>query len=483
MTHESCTNPPLTALPLAVLAVACLLAVAACAPERSPPNIVLVVIDALRADHLGVYGYHRDTSPNIDRLATSGTLFLNAGAPSSWTKPSIASLFTSRQPSEHGAVSFRHHLDDDLPTLAELLRARGYRTLGVSGNFVHITVRNGFAKGFDLWNSEGVAVDEADEHSLLTLSTADGGRRAQRAPGGPEINRRVEEMLGSLRGEPLFLYVHYMEPHPGFDPPPHHLDRFLRNPGYHATAPLATASYVSTLAKRGAHPAREEVERLIDLYDAEIAAVDEAFGGLLRILAAAGVAEPVVVIVADHGEEFLDHDGWFHGRHLHGEVLDVPLIIRDPRREYSPREIAEPVDLLDVAPTLLALAGAAAGTGFRGRNLTEEGARRGQRDIVAELHPDPLLEDHLGTRSHRFAVRRGPWKLIAHADGRMEVYRKDRDPGETDPLGARATGVPADLARAGSASWRPPEAGSGSATPPAVEPETRDALRELGYAE
>ena len=117
----------------------------ACERAAPPPDIVLVVIDALRADHLGAYGYDRPTSPNIDRLAATGTLFREARAPSSWTKPSIASLFTSRQPSEHGAVSFDRSLDPELPTLAEALRARGYHTVGISGNFVHVKLASGFA--------------------------------------------------------------------------------------------------------------------------------------------------------------------------------------------------------------------------------------------------------------------------------------------------------------------------------------------------
>ena len=451
--------------------IALLAAVAGCAAEPSPPHIVLVVIDALRADHLGAYGYERKTSPNLDALAAAGELFLHATAPSSWTKPSIGSLFTARYPSEHGAVSFEHDLRDELPTLAELLQQHGYTTVGVSGNFVHIKEGSGFARGFDVWRSKGVPVQRSDEDFIFTHE-----RIPVRAMTAGEINRAVAKTLSVKRVGPLFLYVHYMDPHPGFSPPARIAERFLRDPEHHATAPPATSGYLSRLARERTTPEPPEVRRLVDLYDAEIAAVDEAIGALRRSLAEAGVEDPVLVVVADHGEELLDHGGWFHGLHLHGEVLRVPLILHDPRRR-APRVHTAPVDLLDVAPTLLGLAGVTRRTGMRGRNLLADGGAR-PRDLVAELHPDPLLEEHLLPRSHRFAVTRWPWKLLVHADGAREVYRLDRDPRELERLDAGAAGVPEDLALAGAILWRAPEPGAGP-----VDEEAREGLRALGYAE
>ena len=483
MTRGARTDRPPTVSRLAVLAVASLVAPLGCGPEPTPPNLVLIVIDTLRADHLGAYGYPRDTSPTLDGLAAAGSLFLNATAPSSWTKPSIGSLFTSRYPSEHGAVSFEHDLDGQLPILAELLRKRGYHTLAVNGNFVHVTEPRGFARGFDVWSAEGIEVPLSAEGALLTVEIPEGKPVALRAPTASEINRVVEEKLRTLRKGPLFLYVHYMEPHPGFDPPPRHLARFLRDPDHHATAPPATAEYISMLARDEVRPDSREVERLIDLYDAEISAVDEAIGELRRVLAEADFEPPILMIVADHGEEFLDHGGWFHGIHLHGEVLRVPMILHDPRQAAAARRIAEPVDLLDVAPTLLALAGAPIGTQMRGRDLLAERAPLAKRDLVAELHPDPVLEEHLRPRSHRFAVTRWPWKLIVHGDGRTEIYRKDRDPAEMDPLDARAEAVPADLARVGAALWRTPEAIASGSAAPDLDPKALHGLRALGYAE
>ena len=184
-----------------------------CEAPPSAPHIVLIVVDTLRADHLGAYGYDRPTSPHIDKLAEGGVVFTRATAPSSWTKPSMASLFTSLRPSQHGAVSFARQLDSGAPTLAELLRAAGYRTVGVTGNFVHVNETSGLHRGFDVWESISYQLGEGAGDMLLSLKTDDGREVALRAPVAGEVNREVLRRLPPAEGPPLFLYVHYMEPH------------------------------------------------------------------------------------------------------------------------------------------------------------------------------------------------------------------------------------------------------------------------------
>ncbi len=160
------------------------------APAPPPPNLILILIDTLRPDHLGAYGYARPTSPHIDRLAAAGTLFTHAVAPSSWTKPSVASLFTSRSPSEHGAVSFHRHLSADLPTLAEALRDGGYDTIGVSGNFVHVSETTGLSRGFERWLDLSRRA-QSKEDSIFNTSDKKGRPVHRRAPNGKEINEEV----------------------------------------------------------------------------------------------------------------------------------------------------------------------------------------------------------------------------------------------------------------------------------------------------
>jgi arylsulfatase A-like enzyme len=184
----------------------------------------------------------------------------------------------------------------------------------------------------------------------------------------------------------------------------------------------------------------------------------------------------VMVVTADHGEEFGEHGGWFHGSTLYHESVAVPLVVRDFRETSAVATRSDAVDLLDVAPTLLALVGVAPPPGMRGRAL-RDGALA-ERTLVAELHPDPSFESAVGPRIQRLALLRWPWKVIASREGEAVAYRLDRDPGERAP----AEGAPANLAsREALAAWLAelvlPASGG-----VALTPEDREALRALGYA-
>jgi len=458
-----------------------LLALSVAAGPR-PPNLVLVMIDTLRADHVGAYGYERPTSPEIDALAASGTLFSRASATSSWTKPSVGSLFTSRLPSEHGAVSFASGLDPALPTLAEALRAAGYRTYGVSGNFVHITEEQGFARGFDGWRALSHRLEEGKGDPLLRYR----GTAPLRAPRAPEVNRAALDLLPETLDAPFFLYVHYMDPHAGYTPPRRFRERFARPwPASAGERPRFTSDRMWRLSRSGRELPEAERALMIDLYDAEIAAVDAGLGKLLRRLEERGYGEnTVVVVVSDHGEEFHEHGRWNHGLTLFTESLRVPLVIHDARNPGAGARRDEPVDLLDVAPTLLALAGAARPDDMRGRNLL---ARFEPRDVVAELHPDPAFEVGKLVRPHRASLQRGAWKGIARRDGGLELYAHAHDPAEQDSLPEGAPSVPAALAEDTRtlAQWLD---GLSPAGPPVQGDDALDAaalerLRALGYVE
>lgn len=465
------------------VAILGLVTLAGCSPAPiSRPNLVLIVIDTLRADHLGTYGYPRATSPNIDRLAERGLVFANALAASSWTKPSIGSLFTSRYPSEHGAVSFERNLSSALPTLAEMLREAGYRTVGVSGNFVHVTERTGFARGFDAFETLVSAVEGPGGEMLLAIPGEDGELDYLRAPTASEVNRRVLELLPQPDSTPIFLYVHYMEPHPGYAPPEPQRSTFMTDAAAHARGPPATATYLAQLAGSVAELEPLERQRLIDLYDAEIATVDEAIGELIRAFADRGYLEnTVITLTSDHGEEFGEHAGWFHGLTLYGECLRVPIVFHDTRRPGSGARRRDPVDLLDVPTTLLALAGVRPSPSMRGRDLLT--AEPPLRDLVAELHRDPAFEDHVRPRVQRLVLTRWPWKAIVGFDGTRSFYRLDQDPDELRPLPEAGEEVPrgllAALAHLDQGASRTAPA---SETRP-VDPKTRAGLRALGYAE
>ncbi|MEE2672632.1 MAG: sulfatase [Myxococcota bacterium] len=452
------------------------------AQHATPRDIVLIVIDTLRADHLGAYGYSRDTSPTLDGLAERGMLFTNATATSSWTRPAMASLFTARLPSELALRTTTDVLGPAWPTLAERLQESGYRTVGVSGNFVHISEPSGLARGFDPFVPVAIRASESSDMLFERLDAETGYVPIPlRAPTARELNERVFATLDGLdgsAGRPLFLYVHYMDPHSGY-PPPAALARKLAGD---AAGPGANSDYLLDIAAGRRNVDDAEKERLIALYDGEIASVDAQIGLLLRALEERSLAkEAVVIVVSDHGEEFTEHGGWFHGLTLHRELLHVPLIIHDRLTGGEATRRDEPVDLVDVAATVLALAGLAGESESGGRNLLAAGALPA-RIQIAELEHDQLREERVGAVRHRRAVTGWPWKAIVDAQGATAVYRIDRDPGETMPLSLDDPAVPATLrVRARHLAVQAAETGVGVV--PELAPEERAALRALGYAE
>ena len=272
--------------------------------------------------------------------------------------------------------------------------------------------------------------------ALLRARLRCGGRQ----PRNGELNAAVLERVPPAGDAPLFLYVHYMDPHSAYSPPSEHRARLARDPGYRADE-FASSSLLKSLARGEVELSDRDRRWLIDLYDAEIASVDAAIEELLEALAARGYgSDSVICVVSDHGEEFGEHGGWFHGISLHAESLRVPLILRDPRSGRRGERREEPVDLIDVATTLLRRAGVEPTASMRGRDLLS--ANLAPRDLVAELHHDPPFEENVAPREQRLAVLRWPWKTILSRTSAAANYRVDHDPHETRPLDAA---LPADL--------------------------------------
>lgn len=458
------------------------------------PHIVLVMIDTLRADHLGSYGYPRPTSPNIDRLADEGVRFANVSATSSWTLPSVASLFTSRRPEDHGATAWGRRLKESDRTLVEHLHSAGYATTGVSGNFVHVNEKVGFDRGFDRWQTLSVALVDEEKEALFAGKEGEPGLRA---PTAREINEAVFTELPPPGARPLFLYVHYMEPHSEYDPPADLRAAFVRDATPLAGMETVTSDLLGELVRGEVAMGSRELARVVDLYDAEIAAVDRALGELLVGLKARGYGDKLVVaVVSDHGEELDDHGSWFHGLTLHTEALTVPLVVWDSRGRSGPPVIEAPVDLLDVPTTLLGLADIGRPGGMAGRDLLPNGPGL-PRDITALLSRDVLLERHLGPRKHQRALTRWPWKVISVRGGGALVYQLEEDPGEMNPVSLQDPRIPAELLaaahppasdskkgeRAKRRARRAREQQAPAATQPEPTQKEREQLRALGYAE
>jgi arylsulfatase A-like enzyme len=299
--------------------------VAACGTSAEPPSILLISIDTLRRDHVSAYGYERATTPRIDELAADGALFLNAVSTSNWTLPSHMSLMTGLSPSMHRVEDEGSRLPATLRTLGEVLHDQGYATAGITSH-VFLGEPFGFARGFDRYTAEWNQLAERVTDSAIEWLEEDGSG-------------------------PSFLFLHYFDPHWSYDAPEPFASRFgPADPSY------GDIDYLKHHFDPAAPLPPEALDDVLRLYDAEIAYTDHHIGRLLDWLRERGrLDRTIVAIVADHGEEFLDHGGFGHGTHLHGEVTRVPLVLRYPPG-VAPGERERLATLADVPRTLLELA-------------------------------------------------------------------------------------------------------------------------------
>jgi arylsulfatase A-like enzyme len=356
---------------------AALFVVAGCSREPQV-NVLLISVDTLRADHLGCYGYAKPTSPRIDALAKEGVLFENAFSSTSWTLPAHMTMLTGLPISAHGVCEDRHYDRHDekgerIPPplrgriVAEALRANDYRTAGFYC-WKYLDDSFGFDAGFDVWQRCGVdlyshpvlGVELArlrkvgDVEGMKTLALAYPELLAPRNT-SPEAVDAAISWLDAGRAKqderPFFLFVHLFDVHDPYKPPKE-FDRF-GDPAYAGPIDEAHAHPTAEGVKAGM-PA-EDLARLVSLYDGGIAFVDSQIGRLLDHLDAAGLAEnTLVILTADHGEEFFEHGDVGHRQQLYRESIAVPLILRQKGKLAPNARIAENVGLVDVVPTILA---------------------------------------------------------------------------------------------------------------------------------
>jgi arylsulfatase A-like enzyme/Flp pilus assembly protein TadD len=422
------------------LAVAALLLTACSrgAGSRSArPNLVLVTLDTVRADHVGAYGYAAAETPSLDRLAREGVRFAQASSPVPLTLPSHSSLLSGLLPPHHG---LRNNGAGAFPegtaTLATVLAGKGWRTGAFIGAFV-LDRRFGLARGFDVYDDE----IERDPHAGESLE-------AERP--GSQVMDRALAWLGretSPPGQPFFLWIHMYDAHAPYTPPSPWRER---------------------------HPGQP--------YDGEIAAVDAQVGRLLAELDRRGLAaHTVVAVAADHGEGLGEHGELTHGLLLYEPTLRVPLLVRAPGVTAG-RVIQRPVSLVDLAPTLAGLLGQsfpapAAGRRLDGRDLS--GALRSQREPdVEDLYAETQYPAVFGW-SPLAALRRRDFKYISAP--KPELYDLEHDPKEAENLAgsgggsANLSGFAARIAALESEAVQAPRGG-------AVDAETRARLASLGYA-
>jgi arylsulfatase A-like enzyme len=424
------------------------------------PNVVLIVLDTLRADRVGWYGDTRGVTPALDELARRSDVFWKAYSVSSWTSPAVASVLTSRPPARHGVRGFGSTLADDETTLAETLHAHGYRTAAFQANPL-LSPRLGYAQGFDVYEvgelmSRARVKDRAGRLDDAALAWLDG----LRAYG---------------EGGPVFLYLQYMEAHPPYTVGARRLARMVGERGRsgeesaRATALLEPSRQWDIFLAPSAWPQIDPgaLRALEDVYDAEVASLDAHLHGLLRGLAKRGILDDaVIVVMADHGEEFADHGRIGHGFTLYDEVLHVPLLVRAPGQRDR-HDVRDVVSLLDVAPTIVDLAGIPAPPTFEGRSMARPASR------VARAELDRPRDEMIADPAHRRALVVGSEKMIVDVHGQRACYDLAADPEERRPGDGSACAIaPLDRDEAGA---------DGAAPPPPLDDETRARLRALGY--
>jgi arylsulfatase A-like enzyme len=404
-----------------------LLAAIGCAPS-APPNLILIVLDTTRADHLSVYGYERDTTPNLRAFGEEATRFDRAFATSTWTLASHASLFTGLLPVTHRATQENLRLDDELDTLAELLADAGYETVAFTNNS---------------WISDFTQLSRGFERvGAMWRRGADGSRGEGRHP----TNRAVLDWLEAREDErPYFLFVNYMEPHWPYAAPQAYRERFA--PPHANPEVVKRSGFPAIRWYLRRRPSAPDVLRArVGLYDAEIAHLDATLGDLFDSLRARGELDAsLVVVTGDHGENLGDHGHQGHSFTLYDSTLHIPLLIREPGGKGAGTVRRDPVSLTDVFATIASAAGIRElDARVTGVDLLAAHAPA-ERAIVAEYyHPytflgrfpsTPEARRNLAPFERRIrSIRVGDDKLIWASDGRHELYRTSRDPGEANDL-------------------------------------------------
>jgi arylsulfatase A-like enzyme len=409
------------------------------------PNVLLLVLDTVRADHLSVYGYDRATTPNLERIAREGVLFEQAISPSSWTLPSHSSLFTGRFAHEHRAIYANPQLGPEFATLAEVLAARGFATGGFVANTEWLASGAGLARGFlryeDYFHdpSDAFARTVLGREGIARLVRYFGERKLFGRKRASDVNGEFTHWLDTVGTRPFFAFLNYMDAHePYASPGPYHT-RFMTE-GQKAIEHRSAFRPPPIAMWAG----KREPSLFMAAYDGALVYLDAEIGKLIEELRKRGqLDKTIIVITADHGEAFADHGLFMHGHSLYNDQIHVPLIMRFPGNIPQARRVTRPVSTANVAATILSLARQAAGAPLPGSSLArfwEQPALDDGQPILSEVFHNPLPAVWPTSRGWIRSLVSGDWKYIEHQDGQIELYRAD-DPGETRDLAGTPNGL------------------------------------------
>ncbi|MFQ5869983.1 MAG: sulfatase [Candidatus Zixiibacteriota bacterium] len=373
-------------------------------------NVILIVSDATRADHLSCYGYKLETTPNIDQFAREGIRFENPVAQGSHTIVATPAILASVYPTIHGLTHYQAALSDSITLISELMKKAGYQTLGISTN-PHVTEANGFAQGFDYYESD----------------------RGWQNTDAEVVNQKFLRFLNQYQSGKFLAFLFYIDPHTPYDPPKAYLRKF----GADLSVNITDWGQ-DNLLPIGEHERRDIVAR----YDGEINYFDNEFGNLMQELKKRGLYDrSLIVYTSDHGEGFWDHDLVGHGNSLYEELLRVPLIMRFPvlvkfpKLQLGGKVLTQPARQIDIVPTTLDLLGIKAEGLIFGTSLLPliSGKRESLQELEYVISEEILQQPEL----HNIrSIRSGAWKYIITQDFeknefKRELYNLSENPAET----------------------------------------------------
>ncbi|NNK48404.1 MAG: sulfatase [Gemmatimonadetes bacterium] len=373
------------------------------------PNIILISIDSLRADRLGVYGHARNTSPNIDRLASAGVVFDNAYSTTSWTLPSHVSMLSGLYPEVHGVRKGKQKVSKQVVLCSEVFERMGYRNMAVvSGPYLNR--RFGFNQGFE----------DYDDRTIRFRSTP----ASHAGVTSPQQHERIVEVLDTLGEDRFFLFLHYWDVHLDYEPPGRYGTMF--DPDY--SGDISGRGFLDNEDIRDGMDPRD-LEHLLALYDGEIAFTDHHIGLLMDELEQRGLFEQsLIVFTADHGDEFFEHGGKGHRRTLYNESLQVPLIVKFPGGSFAGHRVDSAASLVDIVPTV-----------YDYMDIDWPWEHNGQSLLPAILGwavPDGDQPRFADLHGEIASAIEGRWKVVRTAgeSPTVELYDLALDPGERENL-------------------------------------------------
>ena len=445
-------------------------------PVAEGPDIAIVVLDTVRKDRTSAYGHDRDTTPNLAALAEAGARFDRAWSTSCWSLPAHASLFTGQLPTDHGAHYEHLSLDGDRLLLAEILAGHGYQTAGFSANPL-VAEGVGLARGFGVWE---------EPWREYTLREALTGWRIWHRFAAPDRDKGGADVVDGVRrwqairdpDRPALLFVNLMEAHAPYQEVPVEWRRAFTDPALTLPGLEAIGERSHMAQVLGTAVPEEDLATTLDLQDGAIAAADAYLGQIVEIVG----QDTIWVVVSDHGELLGEHGLWGHNLGLWEPLVSVPMVVAGPGVPGGV-VVDDPVSLVDVLPTVAAMAGADLPQPVAGVDLGPvvrgERSLAGRTLLAEHLRTDFLTSgwqlldptgDHTAIRARRAAARRGDLKRMVAEDGTDEGYDLSADPDEEAPQPGHLVSLAVRLPT------------PGDTTPvPALDQATTDALQALGY--